>query len=117
MLTREWLAVLMFVGLVFSLIVISRLSRVEAASQLAVCSGVAERKVSITLTGAVVEPGRYQVLPGTTLRDLLRQAPLSKRADRKKIPFKKVFYASQELHIPEKQEPCNPDKNISLLEK
>lgn len=61
-----------------------------------------EKTVTINLFGAVAQPGAYDVKPGSTLRELLKKAALTEDADKKKIPFKKVFYTSETVEIPKK---------------
>ncbi len=63
----------------------------------------AESHLAIELTGAVKKPGIYYVVPGTSLKQLLKQAGLRKEADRKKIHYKKILYSEETLRIPSAQ--------------
>lgn len=63
----------------------------------------AESNLAIELMGAVKKPGIYYVLPGTSLKQLLKQAGLRKEADRKKIHYKKIFYSEEAVRIPSAQ--------------
>ena len=103
LLMREWALILGIFGILISSIVVSQLSKVHHAEVLQTCIIKADRPIAITLTGAIKRPGTYQVKPGTTLKDLLKEIPLADDATRKKVQFKKVFYASQSVHIPKKE--------------
>ena len=103
LLIREWVLILGICGLLASTVAVSQLSKVRSDEALQSCISRADQPLSITLTGAIERPGTYQVKPGTTLKDLLKEIPLADDAQRKKVPFKKVFYASQTVHIPKKR--------------
>lgn len=103
LLIREWVLILGVFGLVASLLIISHFSKIREDQKLQTCIEQAKQAIAITLTGAVQSPGTYEVKPGTTLKDLLKDVPISANAERKKVPFKKVFYSSQDIHIPYKK--------------
>jgi len=104
LLIREWILIFGILGLVAALLVISQLSKVRHDQMLQTCIEQADRAIAITLTGAIQRPGTYEVKPGTTLKDLLKNVPLAENAERKKVPLKKVFYSTQDIHIPHKKE-------------
>lgn len=63
----------------------------------------AETYLAIELTGAVKKPGIYYILPGTSLKQLLKQAGVRKDADRPKIPYKKILYSQESITVPARQ--------------
>lgn len=84
------------------LAVVSQLSMIRDRVLLDGAIKSASAPFEVYLCGAVQSPGAYQVEPGTSLKDLLKKCPLSHSADRKKVPFKKVFYSPEAIEIPEK---------------
>ena len=58
--------------------------------------------VQVSLSGAVCNPGVYEVEPGTSLKSVLDKAGLSKEADKQILYAKKTLLASCVVHVPEK---------------
>jgi len=75
---------------------------------------LSKEKITIHLRGAVKHPGIYTCDRGSCLNQLLRQVGLTKEADRKKIPFKKILFSPQTIYIFPKEQAT---KKFSLVEK
>ena len=101
LLIREWLAVALILGLLGSFIVIAHLSQVEVKKELinSKIQAANEVKLQIELSGEVERPGIYYVSPGTSLKSILKEAGLTKKADRKQINLKKIFYSSEKIEL------------------
>ena len=82
----------------------SALSRVRAKSSfLQQKQQYTQALIDINVTGAVISPGVYKFPPGISIKEILGQAGLTAKADRKKINFKRKVFASVSLVVPEKE--------------
>lgn len=101
LLYREWTTAALVLGLIGSVFFYSwsYTYRFKSPAQQVQFSPA---KISLTLEGAIERPGTYSFNPGITLKEVLREVHLTKSADRKRVDFKKVFYVSQDVHIPQK---------------
>lgn len=103
LLYREWITVSIVLGLMGSVTLFSwGAPHHHKASQQLKRAAILPAKISLTVEGAVKNPGTYFFTPGITLKEVVREVGLTKNADRKNIEFKKVFYESQEVAIPQK---------------
>lgn len=110
MLLREWGAISLFLGLISTIFFVASFSD---QNRVKILPTQARALIEIKLTGAVKKPGIYHCEPGVTLKKLLGEVSLSKKADRKRIPFKKVLFSAQSIDIPEKnQKKGFPSGNI-----
>lgn len=101
--SREWVSVFVVLALMLSLLAVRLIK--DLALDVKYVKLEAEAKnsqIAIYVTGAVQESEVYYVRPGVTVKSILEKAKLLNTADRKRIPFKKVLYHSQELAIPSK---------------
>src|ERR1700722_20414482 len=94
---REWIAIALVSGLVVLLAIVSwfpqlKLEKEVASYQLARLN---QPTIEILVEGAVGQPGIYSFPPGVTVREVLKTIPLLKEANRKEIPYRKVFLSSQ----------------------
>jgi hypothetical protein len=115
--TREWVMIALFIGLLASLAAITHFSRIGALEEVKGRISTPRKTVVISLQGAVKVPGSYECPIGYTVKELLKNIPLSRDVDLKKIPFNKILYAPQEVVIPLKKGGSLPPKKISLEEK
>lgn len=101
---REWAIIGLVCGLIVACSSVSWFTRLHAKAHLEKWAEVKQNQteIEVTIVGAVKTPGKHLFLPGTTLKEVLQKAGLEKRADRKKINFKKVIYTSEKIEIPEK---------------
>ena len=111
---REWIVISGIFGVLGTIILISAFSQVRSKKELA--AQEPPSSITITLSGAVSEPGEYHCRPGTAVKALLDQTSLTATADRKNIPFKRIFFHSQNLEIPEKMPPLLKEAKNSLVE-
>ena len=104
LLLREWGAVLGIFAFIAAVATVSECKRISNAEQINLKKASQEQlQIEICLKGAVQNPGVYRCDPGTALKELLKEAKFSKNADRKRVEFKKILYASQVIEIPEKK--------------
>ncbi len=104
LLAREWGVVVFVMAFMGALVILAEVEHVRSRSL--VQSEIAlrdKKKIDVVLTGAVKHPGLYRCDPGTSLRELLKEAQLLKTADRRQIILNKLFYSSQEVEIPIKK--------------
>lgn len=101
---REWAIVGLVCGLIVTFSTVSWFTRLHAKAHLEKWEETSQnqKEIEVTLTGAVINPGKYLFFPGVTLKEALQKGGLVKQADRKKINFKKVIYTSEQIEIPEK---------------
>ena len=117
MLIREWAIIGLLGGLLTTLLVVSKLSRIDSTVALEQEITESSKLIYITLSGSIQQPGTYSCRPGCILKELLAAVPLSGEADHKKIPYKKVLYSSQSIEIAAKKNRPLGEKKISLEEK
>lgn len=103
LLFREWIALSLFTGFLFLLLFTAEASQKKSKQILSEHLPLSEKWIEIEVIGEVANPGIYLCHPGTTVKEFLKQVPLTKQANRKKIRMKKVFYSSQSLVIPAKK--------------
>lgn len=59
-----------------------------------------KEKMTVYLSGAVASPGAYQVLKGTSLKDLLKQVELAPQADVERIKGERRLKNNELIEIP-----------------
>lgn len=104
---REWFAVflvLSFLCIVFSVKVFG--PRVVLDSE----SGERLRKICVCIEGAVDRPGRYEVSPGSSLREVLSLAKMKTVADCKALYLKTRVFEDCLVYVPEKNVKKNKKK-------
>lgn len=114
---REWVVISVVMGFMLCAALVAEFSEVGAKTSLIREKREEKTVLTVTLSGAVEKPGNYECRPGSTLKQLLAKSGLTKQADRKKIPFKRVIYSSQTIEIPQKKRPVSRGMKISLEEK
>lgn len=100
---REWIAIVTLLGFLVAGSIIEKNSRVKGRKILASQEKIEPKTITVLLKGGVTHPGPYICKAGTSLKSLLSEAGLKKTALRRKIPFKKIIFTSQEIEIPEKR--------------
>ena len=106
LLVREWIVIFVLTGLILSLILIARFSRIEEDKEFQLAKGIVfnpPAQIEIMVEGAVEKPGVYQFLPGVSYQDILNEAKPAQNADRRRLKKKKLFYESQTIVVPAKQ--------------
>ena len=82
---REWFFLALFTGLLFSFFIVSQLNGERSRR---IYEGKKQQYlqalIEINVTGAVISPGVYKFPPGMSVKDILGQAGLSSKADKKK---------------------------------
>ncbi len=102
LLIREWIAVVLVGGIIFSLGAISWRADRVVKEEIQVGFRQSAPLLSLKIEGAVVSPGIYHFPPGITLREVLKTVKLQKNADRRKLKIKRVYYSSDTLFVPAK---------------
>lgn len=101
---REWGVLALLSGLMFSFFLTSLLSRERSGR---IYEGKKHQYdqalIEINVTGAVISPGVYKFPPGMSVKDILGQARLTSRADKKKINFRRKIFTSEQIDVPEKE--------------
>ncbi len=101
--TREWASVCVVAALMISLVAVRLIKDLSLDVKYVQLEAEAKNsQIAIYVTGAVQESEVFYVRPGVTVKSILDKAKLLNTADRKRIPFKKVLYHSQNLVIPSK---------------
>ncbi|MCI0381739.1 MAG: hypothetical protein L0207_01615 [Chlamydiae bacterium] len=102
-LLREWIAIALILGFMVSFFLITFIDKINLKEEVnAIRAKTSPIFFEVEVEGAVQRPGKYQIVPGTSLKSLLKDCGLLAKADRKKINFKKIFYNAETIHIPEK---------------
>lgn len=99
---REWATILLVIGFFLSINLIAKASSTNF-STISMNQNSSKKMITVSLNGAIQNPGDYQCEPGCSLRELLTKAKMLKDTDRKKIPFKKILFTSQAIEIPQKK--------------
>jgi DNA uptake protein ComE-like DNA-binding protein len=101
---REWFFLSFFTGILLCIFLTSQLSK-GGAKQIyeQQKQQYIQALIEINVTGAVISPGVYKFPPGTSVKDILGQAGLSSKADKKKINFRRKVLVSELIDVPEKQ--------------
>jgi hypothetical protein len=103
LLLREWATIALVIGLILACGATSWALRRGAKAHLDGWDQLmaeAPRKIEIAISGAVLRPGTYLFSPGVTVRQIFQEVALDKKADRKKLNFKKVIYTSEAIDVP-----------------
>jgi NADH:ubiquinone oxidoreductase subunit F (NADH-binding) len=101
---REWIVMALFLGCLGMLICSSMISQSRAMKCVELSVHQADvKKVLVTISGAVKRPGSYLVPVGSSVREAVKLAGISKDADRKNIPYKRVILGSCEIEVSKKQ--------------
>lgn len=103
LLNREWILIALVLGFFCFVVALSERTGIKVDTSKDMKIARSQQEIQITLEGAVQAPGVHSCTPGISLRALLSQVDLSKNADRKKIPYKKILYSSQRIEIPRKK--------------
>lgn len=101
LLLREWAIISLFLGFLASLSLIHYGSSIHS-KKLLILDHAIPHQIAISLKGAVKKEGIYYCRPGTSLKELLKEAGLANEASRGAIPFKKLLLNSCEIEIPSK---------------
>lgn len=111
LLFREWVVIVVVVGLIASLVAISCLTTVRQGKRLSQSIEQIHKAlvIEVEIEGAVEYPGIYYYPPGVQLKEVLKEACLTKEADRKAVDSKKVLLHSEKFLIPHKK---NRKKNL-----
>ena len=72
--SSEWLLVGSLLVLMASLLLLSRLHEHRAASQLKFFADKMEKLVTVTISGAVLNPGKFATSPEALLRDVIKKS-------------------------------------------
>lgn len=100
---REWVILLLISSFIGSLFITSHLLSYSSKKTLVLQKlQYNQALIEINVSGAVISPGVYKVVPGISLKSVLRQAVLTSKADKKKINFNKKIFSSCEVDVPEK---------------
>jgi len=100
---REWFVVYCVGGFLLSLFLMETFSSAEHFPSLPHAKEVKVRTIQVKVTGAVENPGEYEVYAGTSLQEVLKRAKLQQRADRRALYLKKRLFQSCELKVPQKK--------------
>lgn len=84
---REWVIISLILGLILFLSAISWVSRIRNESALLEQEQEIDSRptIAIEVDGAVKNPGIYYFLPGTSLKEICREAGLKKKPIGKKL--------------------------------
>ncbi len=100
LLPREWCAVTVLLGFLFSSGIIFFFSGNGEISK-DVEEGIAYRAmISVTVEGAVESPGKYSILRGTTVAELLDKVVVLDGADYSKVRMESTLRDHQRIRIP-----------------
>lgn len=72
------------------------------------------KKITVVVSGAVVNPGRYEVEVGTSLKKVLDKVGFRVSADKKSLYSKKTLLNSCEVFVPEKNVKKRQEKSSCL---
>jgi hypothetical protein len=103
-LVREWIVIAFVGGAILTLGAVSHFSKIQISHSFAAEKErfLKEAYLKVVVSGAVENPGEYTVPRGSTLKDLLKLAKLTKQADRRKIVMKKVMEEGDQIDVPAK---------------
>lgn len=113
---REWVFIALILGFLGATSLISHYSQIRQKRLVDEYVPHRERTLEIVIEGAVEKPGTYECRPGTPLKNLLDQAQLQEKANRRKVRFKKVLFSSQTIRIEEKKGRSQSTAKFSLEE-
>ena len=116
LLLREWLALALILGFLGAVSLIASYSNYRTHKTLQEYIPYEKRVIEVEIKGSVAKPGVYSCAPGTSLKELLEKAEITERANFRKTPFKKIFFTSESIEIPEKKGRNRRGKKISLEE-
>ncbi len=108
---REWFIVFIvasFIGVVF--LAQSFSSRTLSLNP---CDYVPTKIIKVEVSGAVLNPGLYEVLLGTSIQSILQMAQPARNADKTGLYLQKKLLGSCSLFVPEKKSRKNKKKNPS----
>lgn len=101
--SREWVALIIISALITSVFFTSHFLGALSKKALVLQKMQYDQAlIEINVSGAVIFPGVYKVVPGISLKDVLMQAGLSSKADKKKINLHKKIFSSCVVDVPEK---------------
>ena len=105
---REWVILLLISSFIGSLFITSHLLSYSSKKTLVLQKLQYDQAlIEINVSGAVISPGVYKVVPGISLKHVLMQAGLSSKADKKKINLHKKIFSSCVVDVPEKHPGTN----------
>ncbi|NDE82455.1 MAG: hypothetical protein EB051_02405 [Chlamydiia bacterium] len=106
--SREWVALIIISALITSVFFTSHFLGALSKKALVLQKMQYDQAlIEINVSGAVIFPGVYKVVPGISLKDVLMQAGLSSKADKKKINLHKKIFSSCVVDVPEKHPGTN----------
>lgn len=97
---HEWLAIAVIIGLMVMLTAISRPVSIPLVSTTDNRHHLLPSHLEIIIDGAVENPGKYQLIKGSLLQDLLDQAKVLPTAELKRLNLKAKLRKGQVIHIP-----------------
>ncbi|MCX6987864.1 MAG: hypothetical protein NT065_06915 [Chlamydiae bacterium] len=106
--SREWVAVIIISAFITSVFLTSHFLGALSKKALVLQKMQYDQAlIEINVSGAVISPGVYKVVPGISLKHVLMQAGLSSKADKKKINLHKKIFSSCVVDVPEKHPGTN----------
>lgn len=109
----EWGVVLVFVGSILALSIYSWAhSEVESVIETGQVAWICPPLVTITVSGAVKNPGDYQVNRGTTIEEAVKKAEPLIESDLSRLALKATIQKKRKIFVPYKKKKL---RNIPTL--
>ena len=104
LLFREWFVVSFFMSSLGMILFSSYNSHKCARKCVENRMKIYEKKVLVSVEGAVRNPGQYTIEAGTSVQEVIKLAKPSKMADKGALPLRRVILNSCQIYVPNKNE-------------